>query len=102
MSGVGSLHVCDWPTPAYASALIVNPGLGPSLHPKPDRVQLLEWWYTQAEDKMGGQAVLPPPPPPPAPRPHPDGVPLPDDPAVCPLCQQVRMPGLWESISEDT
>ena len=53
-------------------------------------MQLLEWWYTQAESKLGGSGALPPPPPPPAPRPHPDGVPLPDDPAVCPICRQVR------------
>ena len=53
-------------------------------------VQLLEWWYTQAESKLGGTGALPTPPPPPVPRPHPDGIPLPEEPAVCPICQQAR------------
>ena len=53
------------------------------------RAQILEWWYTSGEEKLASQKALPPPPPPPAPRPAPDGVPLPEDPATCPLCRQV-------------
>lgn len=52
----------------------------------PACLQLLEWWYTSAEQRLGGSKALPPPPPPPAPRPAPDGVPLPSDVALCPLC----------------
>jgi peroxin-12 len=56
----------------------------------PARPQLLEWWYTSAEHKMGGQRAPPPPPPPPAPRPAAGGVPLPADPALCALCARPR------------
>lgn len=48
--------------------------------------KLLEWWFTSAEEQLAAQRALKPPPPPPAPRPHPHGVPLPLDPAACPLC----------------
>lgn len=50
----------------------------------------LEWWYTSAEGKLAGQAVLPPPPPPPPPPGHPQGLPLPEDPADCAICSQQR------------
>lgn len=50
----------------------------------------LEWWYTSAEGKLAGQAVLPPPPPPPPPPCHPQGLPLPEDPGDCPICSQQR------------
>jgi hypothetical protein len=53
-------------------------------------LQLLEWWYTSAEEKLAAEQKLAPPPPPPPPLPSPSGVPLPADPALCPLCQQVR------------
>lgn len=46
----------------------------------------LEWWYDSAEGKLAAQQVLPVPPPPPAPPPHPDGLPLPADPADCAVC----------------
>eukprot|EP00877_Chromochloris_zofingiensis_P013434 jgi/Chrzof1/8344/Cz03g06270.t1 len=49
--------------------------------------KILEWWYTSAEERLSANQLLPPPPPPKAPLPHPDGVPLPDDPAACPLCR---------------
>ena len=52
--------------------------------------QLLEWWYTSAEEKLAAEQKLEPPPPPPPPLPSPQGVPLPSDPSVCPLCRQVR------------
>ena len=46
----------------------------------------LEWWYTTGETALGGRKPLPPPPPPPPPPPARGGVPLPADPALCPLC----------------
>ncbi len=52
--------------------------------------QLLEWWYTSAEQRLGGSKALPPPPPPPAPLPAPGGVPLPADITRCPLCRHPR------------
>lgn len=52
--------------------------------------QLLEWWYTSAEEKLAAEQKLEPPPPPPPPLPSPQGVPLPSDPSICPLCRQVR------------
>ncbi|GAB4816887.1 hypothetical protein N2152v2_003933 [Parachlorella kessleri] len=52
--------------------------------------KLLEWWYTSAEQRLGGSKALPPPPPPPAPRPSPQGVPLPPDVSLCPLCRRSR------------
>ncbi len=54
------------------------------------RAQILEWWYTSGEEKLASQKALPPPPPPPPPRPAPDGVRLPEDASVCPLCRQAR------------
>lgn len=53
-------------------------------------LQLLEWWYTSAEEKLGAQKALPPPPPPPIPHPAADGLQLPEDPAVCPICRKRR------------
>jgi peroxin-12 len=53
--------------------------------------KLLEWWYTSAEQKLGGQEAPPPPPPPPAPKPSPQGVRLPNDPGICPLCRAKRV-----------
>lgn len=52
-------------------------------------LQLLEWWYTSAEEKLAAEQKLEPPPPPPPPLPSPEGIPLPSDPAICPLCRQV-------------
>lgn len=66
-------------------------------------MQLLEWWYTSAEDKLATEKKLAPPPPPPPLMPAPDGVPLPSDPSLCPLCRQVS-PSLadlaCQSVSE--
>lgn len=53
--------------------------------------KLLEWWYTSAEQKLGGQQAPPPPPPPPAPKPSPHGIHLPNDLGICPLCRAKRM-----------
>ena len=58
--------------------------------PRPAPLQLLEWWYTSAERRLGEQKALPPPRPPPAPRPAPGGVGLPPDPTLCPLCLRRR------------
>ncbi|KAL3154018.1 hypothetical protein ABBQ32_013570 [Trebouxia sp. C0010 RCD-2024] len=57
--------------------------------------KLLEWWYTSAEEKLGAQQALPPPPPPPPPKPSPDGLQLPDDATLCPICKRKRTnPGM--------
>lgn len=54
-------------------------------------LQLLEWWYSSGERALGeGKAVEPPPPPPPL-APSPEGLPLPGDPALCPICQSKRV-----------
>ena len=53
-------------------------------------MQLLEWWYTSAEQKLSGQEAPPPPPPPLGPLPSPQGVRLPEDPSTCPLCRRPR------------
>lgn len=53
-------------------------------------MQLLEWWYTSAEQQLAAQRQLAPPPPPPAPQPHPTGIPLPLDVGVCALCGKRR------------
>jgi len=53
--------------------------------------KLLEWWYTSAEQKLGGQQAPPPPPPPPAPKPSPQGIRLPNDLGICPLCRAERV-----------
>jgi peroxin-12 len=53
--------------------------------------KLLEWWYTSAEQKLGGQQAPPPPPPPPAPKPSPQGIRLPSDLGICPLCRAKRV-----------
>lgn len=53
-------------------------------------MQLLEWWFTSAEQKLTSQKKLPVPPPPPLLVRHVDGIPLPDDAADCPICRQKR------------
>lgn len=55
--------------------------------------QLLEWWYSSAEQRLGEQKALPPPPPPPPLPPVPPsagGLALPADAALCPLCCRRR------------
>ncbi|CAL8466830.1 g6366 [Coccomyxa elongata] len=61
--------------------------------------KLLEWWYTSAEDKLATEKKLAPPPPPPPPMPAPDGVPLPSDPSLCPLCRQARTNAAMTTVS---
>lgn len=62
-------------------------------------VQLLEWWYTSAEEKLGAQQALPPPPPPPPPKPSPNGLQLPDDATLCPICKRKRTNPAMASVS---
>ncbi|CAN6323789.1 unnamed protein product [Urochloa humidicola] len=51
---------------------------------------MMEWWYQSAEERMSAPTVYPPPPPPPTPKVAKDGIPLPSDKTLCPLCCQKR------------
>lgn len=62
-------------------------------------LQLLEWWYTSAEEKVGAQKALPPPPPPPLPQPAAEGLQLPDEPMTCPICSRCRTNPAMASVS---
>lgn len=53
--------------------------------------KILEWWYTAAEDRLAAGKAVPPPPAPPPPALHPEGVPVPDDTSLCPLCGRSRV-----------
>ncbi|OMO84467.1 hypothetical protein CCACVL1_10810 [Corchorus capsularis] len=52
--------------------------------------KMMEWWYQSAEERMSAPTVYPPPPPPPPPKVARDGIPLPPDRTICPLCSQKR------------
>ncbi|KAG0549251.1 hypothetical protein BDA96_01G239100 [Sorghum bicolor] len=52
--------------------------------------KMMEWWYQSAEERMSAPTVYPPPPPPPTPKVAKDGIPLPPDRTLCPLCCQKR------------
>ncbi|XP_065853240.1 peroxisome biogenesis protein 12 isoform X2 [Euphorbia lathyris] len=52
--------------------------------------KMMEWWYQSAEERMSAPTVYPPPPPPPRPKVAKDGIPLPPDRTICPLCSQKR------------
>lgn len=52
--------------------------------------QMMEWWYQSAEERMSAPTVYPPPPPPPPPKVAKEGIPLPADKTICPLCSQKR------------
>lgn len=52
--------------------------------------KMMEWWYQSAEERMSAPTVYPPPPPPPPPKVAKDGIPLPPDRTICPLCSQKR------------
>ncbi|KAE8684218.1 Peroxisome bioproteinsis protein 12 [Hibiscus syriacus] len=52
--------------------------------------KMMEWWYQSAEERMSAPTVYPPPPPPPHPMVAKDGIPLPPDRTICPLCSQKR------------
>ncbi|CAI8601678.1 unnamed protein product [Vicia faba] len=53
--------------------------------------KMMEWWYQSAEERMSAPTVYPPPPPPPPPMVAKEGVQLPSDRTVCPLCLQKRV-----------
>ncbi|KAB2058869.1 hypothetical protein ES319_A11G263700v1 [Gossypium barbadense] len=52
--------------------------------------KMMEWWYQSAEERMSAPTVYPPPPPPPPPKVAKDGIPLPPDRTICPLCSLKR------------
>ncbi|OWM71664.1 peroxisome biogenesis protein 12 [Punica granatum] len=52
--------------------------------------KMMEWWYQSAEERMSAPTVYPPPPPPPPPKVAKEGMPLPADRTLCPLCSQKR------------
>ncbi|KAJ0080027.1 hypothetical protein Patl1_23140 [Pistacia atlantica] len=52
--------------------------------------KMMEWWYQSAEERMSAPTVYPPPPPPPPPQVAKEGIPLPPDRTICPLCSQKR------------
>ncbi|KAL7109066.1 hypothetical protein ACP275_06G152200 [Erythranthe tilingii] len=52
--------------------------------------KMMEWWYQSAEERMSAPTVYPPPPPPPPPKVAKEGIPLPPDRTLCPLCMQQR------------
>lgn len=52
--------------------------------------KMMEWWYQSAEERMSARTVYPPPPPPPPPEVAKEGIPLPPDRTICPLCSQKR------------
>ncbi|XP_050221718.1 peroxisome biogenesis protein 12 [Mercurialis annua] len=52
--------------------------------------KMMEWWYQSAEERMSAPTVYPPPPPPPPPKVAKEGIPLPPDRTMCPLCSQKR------------
>ncbi|KAH7543325.1 hypothetical protein FEM48_Zijuj02G0172400 [Ziziphus jujuba var. spinosa] len=52
--------------------------------------KMMEWWYQSAEERMSAPTVYPPPPPPPPPQVAKEGIPLPPDRTLCPLCSQKR------------
>ncbi|KAG0484457.1 hypothetical protein HPP92_008536 [Vanilla planifolia] len=53
--------------------------------------KMMEWWYQSAEERMSAPTVYPTPPPPPAPKVAEDGIALPSDRTLCPLCSQKRV-----------
>ncbi|KAI8822974.1 Pex12 amino terminal region-domain-containing protein [Fimicolochytrium jonesii] len=50
--------------------------------------KFLEWWYSSEYHKQVGKKPIPPPPE--KVEPNPKGLPLPDDPTICPICSQPR------------
>ncbi|PKA65116.1 Peroxisome biogenesis protein 12 [Apostasia shenzhenica] len=61
--------------------------------------KMMEWWYQSAEERMSAPTVYPPPPPPPPPKVAEDGIPLPPDRTLCPLCFQKRVNPSVVSVS---
>ncbi|XP_038890543.1 peroxisome biogenesis protein 12 isoform X1 [Benincasa hispida] len=52
--------------------------------------KMMEWWYQSAEERMSAPTVYPPPPPPPPPKVAKEGIPLPSNRTICPLCSEKR------------
>jgi peroxin-12 len=52
--------------------------------------KMVEWWYQSAEERVSAPSVYPPPPPPPPPVVAKDGIQLPADGKMCPLCTRSR------------
>lgn len=52
--------------------------------------KMMEWWYQSAEERMSAPTIYPPPPPPPAPKVAKEGIQLPSDRTICPLCSERR------------
>ncbi|CAM6092311.1 unnamed protein product [Calypogeia fissa] len=52
--------------------------------------KMVEWWYQSAEQRVSAPAIYPPPPAPPPPKVAKNGIPLPADRTICPLCLQKR------------
>ncbi|KAL6142918.1 hypothetical protein ACLB2K_061193 [Fragaria x ananassa] len=52
--------------------------------------KMMEWWYQSAEERMSAPTIYPPPPPPPSPQVAKEGIPLPSNRTLCPLCSQKR------------
>ncbi|CAK9325935.1 unnamed protein product [Citrullus colocynthis] len=52
--------------------------------------KMMEWWYQSAEERMSAPTVYPPPPPPPPPKVAKEGIPLPPNRTICPLCSEKR------------
>ena len=83
--GVGALKTKNF-IMDYAQSALIAAVIG---------FKLTEWWYGAAEERVVGAATLPVPPPPPRPPPHPEGIALPDDTSLCPLCRkQIRNPAV--------
>ncbi|KAG5044413.1 hypothetical protein JHK87_008328 [Glycine soja] len=61
--------------------------------------KMMEWWYQSAEERMSAPTVYPPPPPPPPPKVAKEGIPLPPDRTICPLCSQKRVNPSVVSVS---
>lgn len=61
--------------------------------------KMMEWWYQSAEERMSAPTIYPPPPPPPAPKVDKDGIPLPPNMTLCPLCSQKRVNPSVVSVS---
>ena len=83
--GVGALKTKNF-IMDYAQSALIAAVIG---------FKLTEWWYGAAEERVVGAATLPVPPPPPRPPPHPEGIALPDDTGLCPLCRKtIRNPAV--------
>ncbi|KAG0586375.1 hypothetical protein KC19_2G085800 [Ceratodon purpureus] len=52
--------------------------------------KMVEWWYQSAEERVTAPSVYPPPPPPPPPVVAKDGLQLPANGKICPLCTRPR------------